>query len=187
VARIHHASSVGASGCAIVGRTVTGYKGTVMPGACQFLGRIGADQTLRDEYKEAFAGNAEWAAMAAMGPPAIRTHAAAVAEGELVASGRKDKKVSSFVAVDVLSSALPGFDKIQQNKYDLAHQFGNIIKHKSNFIRNLKGSQKSVLFSAKKLQVIPLTSPSYLHTKFRYVILNYSMCHTKCWCGDTKF
>jgi hypothetical protein len=143
----------GCNACEVVGRTVKGHHGTIMPGACQFLGWSAEDQELRDEYAETFAENDEWAEMATEDRPAARTHDDAVAEGKLVASGRKTRKESAFVDLDVFSELLPGWNKVEQTKYDLAHELGNIVKHVFSFIRNRKGSKGAVLFTPKKLQV----------------------------------
>jgi predicted ATP-dependent Lon-type protease len=91
--------------------------------------------------------------MATEDRPAARTHADGVAEGKLVASGRKTCKESAFVDVDVFSELLPGWNKVKHNKYDLAHELGNIVKHIFTFIRNRKGSKGAILFNPRKLQV----------------------------------
>jgi hypothetical protein len=108
---------------------------------------------LCDKYAKTFDENDEWAEMATEDRPAVRTHADAVDEGKLVASGRKTRKESVLVELDVFSELMPGWDKVKQNKYDLAHEFGNIVKHIFTFIRNRKGSKGAVLFNPRKLQV----------------------------------
>ncbi len=79
------------------------------------------------------------------GPPRKRTKKEAVNAGNRVLSGKSVKKEEAY-RDDVYTTDLWYHDEILYTMYDLAHQFGNIIKHMLNYIRN-KNKKGQVKFS----------------------------------------
>ena len=64
--------------------------------------------------------------------------------------------------VDIYTTTLWYHDKIKHTMYDLAHQFGNVIKHMLSYIRNtnkkgkLKFSHEARTYETETLQRFPL-------------------------------
>ena len=70
---------------------------------------------------------------------------------------------SAYKSPDILSELLPYWDKVRQNKYDLAHQFANVIKHVFVYIKNKTGEKAKLKFGTKHLAV-------------RFVLFQYVSC-----------
>ena len=67
---------------------------------------------------------------------------------------------SAYKSPDVLSEYLPYWDKVRMNKYDLAHQFANVIKQIFLYIKNRAGESANLKFGA-------------MHLKVRFVLFQY--------------
>ena len=78
------------------------------------------------------------------GPPTKRTKKEAVDAGNRVLAGESVEKDEPYRDVDIYTTTLWYHDKIAHTMYDLAHQFGNVIKHMLTYIRNTnkKGTVK---------------------------------------------
>jgi uncharacterized protein YhaN len=111
--------------------------------------------------------------MAMKDKPSSRTHEESMREGTRVANGDLDEKEAAFKDVDIISKSIRDWNKVTQNKYDLAHEFANMVKHSLSYIKNVKGSGDKILFNEKSLKVrfvhVTVRSPySVIHvcTKF---------------------
>jgi hypothetical protein len=122
---------------------------TVVPGALWALDpNHGLTKDLIKTYKKEFKHTYEVGVptneAGEAGPPRKRTKKEAVKAGNRVLSGESAEKKEAYRDVDIYTTDLWYHDKIEHTMYDLAHQFGNIIKHMLNYIRNTnkKGTVK---------------------------------------------
>ena len=80
------------------------------------------------------------------GPPTKRTKKEAVDAGNRVLVGESVEKDEPYQYVDIYTTTLWYHDKIAHIMYDLAHQFGKVIKHMLTYIRNSNKKRHGQVF-----------------------------------------
>ena len=83
--------------------------------------------------------------------PAETDHPAAYYQGHGVDNEEVNQSEVSFVGLPIMAQLLSYHDIVKHNLYDLAHQFGNMIKHIFSFIRHTQGQKAR--FGGKKREV----------------------------------
>ena len=136
---------------------------TVLPGAVRALQDGEEESALKEAYSLQFSEVPQMAAWGAQknGPPRLRTKAESVASGNRVLTGESTAKQEAYHDVDNNTMQLWYHDKNKHTLYDLAHEFGNVIKQSFSFMKNKTTSQKQRFtpkareFETKKLQRFP--------------------------------
>jgi hypothetical protein len=114
---------------------------TVVPGALWALDQTReSDKDLmtsyKREFKHTYEGGVPTNELGEEGPPRKRTKKQAVDAGNRVLTAKSAEKEEAYKDVDIYTTSLWYHDKIAHTMYDLAHQFGNVIKQMLNYIRN---------------------------------------------------
>ena len=114
------------------------------------------------EFKNAYDGGLPTNELGKAGPLQRRTKKDAIDAGNRVLSGASVETNEPYKDVDIYTTTLWYHDKIKHTMYDLAHQFGNVIKHMLSYIRNtnkkgkLKFSHEARTYETETLQRFPL-------------------------------